>query len=188
MRGRCLKCGDDQELAKDSPRVVQHALPQLASPVEIEVPIRCTNCGHEVSTNIRFVATNKKVARASRMDDQPAAERRHGRIWGSHGKVSTFLNYPGVLVPGQGVLYPAHEGRLGAGHAIDRYGDPDLMAEFAAEYLKQYWVIVPKGRLPQTVSEMMPALNLLVNAAELAIKADLIRSGNDSGGHSLPTL
>ena len=75
------------------------------------------------------------------------------------------------------MLYPEHEGRLSAGHAIDRYGDPDLMAEFAAEYLKQYWVIVPKGRLPQTVSEMMPALNLLVNAAELAIKSDLIRSG-----------
>ena len=62
------------------------------------------------------------------------------------------------------------------------------MAEFAAEYLKQYWAIVPKGRLPETLSEMMPALNLLVNAAELAVKADLIRSGNDSGGHSLPTL
>ena len=86
------------------------------------------------------------------------------------------------------MLHPAHEGRLGAGRAIDRYGDPDLMAEFAVEYLKQYWAIVPKGRLPATVAEMMPALNLLVNAAELALKADLIRSVNDSGGHSLPKL
>ena len=188
MKGRCVKCGDDQELVKDSPRVVLHALTQLASPIEIEVPIRCTNCGREVGANVQFVATNKKVARLSRMDDQPAAERRHGRVWGPHGNVSTFLNYPGVLIPGQDVLYPAHEGRLSAGHAIDRYGDPDLMAEFAAEYLKQYWAIVPKGRLPQTLSEMMPALNLLVNAAELAMKADLIRSGNDSRGHSLPTL
>ena len=122
------------------------------------------------------------------MDGQPTAEKQHGHVWGLHRKVPTFLNYPGVLIPGQNVLYPAHEGRLSAGHAIDRYGDPDLMAEFAAEYLKQYWVIVPKGRLPQTVSQMMPALNLLVNAAELAMKADLIRSGHDSGGHSLPTL
>ena len=188
MRGRCFKCGDDQELVKDSARVVRHALPQLASPVEIEVPIRCTNCGREVGANVQFVVTNKEVSRLSRMDPQPAAEKRHGHVWRLHGKVSTFLNYPGVLIPGQNVLYPEHEGRLSAGHAIDRYGDPDLMAEFAAEYLKQYWVIVPKGRLPQTVSEMMPALNLLVNAAELAIKADLIRLGNDSGGHSLPTL
>ena len=98
------------------------------------------------------------------------------------------MDYPGVLIPGQNVLYPAHEGKLSTGHAIDRYGDPDLMAEFAVEYLKQYWAIVPKGRLPHSVSEMMPALNLLVNAAELAIKADLIRSGNDSDGHSLLTL
>ena len=188
MRGRCFKCGDDQELVKDSPRGVLHALTQLASPVEIEVPFRCTNCGREVGANVQFVATNKNVRPPSRMDGQPTAERRNGRVWGPGGKVSTFLNYPGVLIPGQDVLYPAHEGSLSAGHSIDRYGDPDLMAEFAAEYLKQYWVIVPKGRLPQNVSEMMPALNLLVNAAELAMKADLIRSGGDSGGHSLPTL
>ena len=62
------------------------------------------------------------------------------------------------------------------------------MAEFAAEYLKQYWVIVPKDRLPRTLTEMTPALNLLVNAAELAFKADLIRSGKDSGGHKLTML
>ena len=188
MRGRCFKCGDDQELVKDPQRVVLHALAQLASPVEIVVPIRCTNCGQEVSANIRILATNKKAPRPCRMDGQPAAERRHGHVLGGHGKVSTYLNYPGVLFPGQNVLYPAHEGRLSAGRAIDRYGDPDLMSEFAAEYLKQYWAIVPKGRLPKTVSEMMPALNLLVNAAELALKADLIRSGKESGGHSLPTL
>ena len=184
MRGRCFKCGDDQELVRDSPRQVLHALTQLASPLEIEVPIRCTNCGREVGANVQFVATNKNVHQPSRMDEQPAVERRHGTVWG--GTVS--LNYPGVLIPGQNVLYPTHEGRLSSGHSIDRYGDPDLMAEFSIEYLKQYRTIVPKGRLPHTVSEMMPALNLLVNAAELAMKADLIRSGNDSGGHSLPTL
>ena len=183
MRRRCFKCGDDQELVRDPPRVVLHALPQLCSPLEITVPIRCTRCGREVSTNVQFAATNKRVQRPSRIDEQPKAERRNGQVWGR-----TFLNYPGVLIPGQNVLHPAHEGRLSTGHAIDRYGDPDLMAEFAVEYLKQYRAIVPKGRLPHTVSEMMPALNLLVNAAEIAMKADLIRSGNDNGGHSLPTL
>ena len=188
MRGRCFKCGDDQEFVQDSPQMVRHALTQLSSPVEIKVPIRCTNCGREVSGSIQFVPTNERVSQPTQMDGQPSAERRHGLIWGSHGKVSTVLNYPGFLIPGQNVLYPSHEGRLSSGHAIDRYGDPDLMAEFAAQYLKQYWTIVPKGRLPQTVSEMMPALNLLVNAAELAMKADLVRSAYDSGGHSLPTL
>ena len=188
MRGRCSKCGDDQELVSGSPQRVLHALTQLASPLEIEVPIQCTNCGHEVGANVQFVATNKKVARPSRMDGQPAAERRRGLVWGLHRRGAPSMDYPGVLIPGQNVLYPAHEGKLSTGHAIDRYGDPDLMAEFAVEYLKQYCAIVPKGRLPETLSEMMPALNLLVNAVELAIKADLIRSGNDSDGHSLPTL
>ena len=188
MKGRCFKCGDDQEFVQDSPQMVRHALTQLSSPVEIRVPIRCTNCGREVSARIEFVPTNERVSQPTQMDGQPSAERRHGLIWGSHGKVSTVLNYPGFLIPGQNVLYPSHEGRLSSGHAIDRYGDPDLMAEFAAQYLKHYWTIVPRGRLPQTVSEMMPALNLLVNAAELAMKADLVRSGFNSGGHSLLTL
>ena len=85
-------------------------------------------------------------------------------------------------------MHPAHEGTLGAGRVIDQFGDPDLMAEFAVEYLKQYRAIVPQGRLPNSVSEIMPALNLLVNAAELAVKAHLIRSDKNSSGHSLPKL
>lgn len=50
------------------------------------------------------------------------------------------LNYSAVSPAGGTVLFPAHAGRLSGGHVIDQYGDPDLMAEFAAEYLKQYRV------------------------------------------------
>ena len=106
---------------------------------------------------------------------------------GSTGQPGRRCNNPGVLRAGENVLFPAHEGRLSSGHAIDRHGDPDLMAEFSAEYLKQYRAILPKGRLPRTVSEMMPALHLLMNAAELAIKADLIRSSKESRSHTLLT-
>ena len=60
MRGKCPNCRTEQELAKDPPRVVLHALPRLASPVEIEVPHRCTNCGREVGGSFQFAATNKK--------------------------------------------------------------------------------------------------------------------------------
>ena len=104
------------------------------------------------------------------------------------GQSGMAMHYPAVARPGEDVLFPVHEGAVGGGHAIDRHGDPDLMAEFAGEYLKQYRVIAPKGGLPQRLSEMMPALHLLVNATELALKADLIRSEKDSGGHSLVTL
>ena len=165
-----------------------HALPHLNSPIEVSVPIMCSNCGREVGSNVRFAATNKRVSPMESMQDQYTASQQLGKIWGYHGINSTFLNYPGALTPGRDILFPTHEGRLSTGHAIDRHGDPDLMAEFSVEYLKQYWAIVPKGRLPRTISEMMPALHLLVNATELALKADLIRSGKPSGGHSLPTL
>lgn len=144
-------------MVEGPPRVVLHALPQLASPVEIEVPHRCTKCGRKVGGTVQFTPTNKKVVLPPGMEGQPPAQSRHGHVHGLGGTTSTFLNYPGVCRSGQTLLFPSHEGRLSAGHAIDRYGDPDLMAEFAAQYLKQYWAIVPKGRLPQTVSEMMPA-------------------------------
>ena len=62
------------------------------------------------------------------------------------------------------------------------------MAGLSAEYLRQYWTIVPIGRLPQSMVEMMPALHLLTNAVELAFKVDLIRSGRRSGGHVLRNI
>ena len=188
MKGKCPRCREDQALVAQAPCVVLHALPQLKSPLEVTVPFTCPNCGCEVSSNIRFVATDKRVVSSGLMSGQPTPERRFGQLWGLYGRRSTHLTYSGVFAPGQNVLFPEHEGTLGGGHAIGRHGDPDLMAEFSAEYLKQYRVIVPKGRLPHTVSEMMPALHLLVNAAELAMKADLIRSDNESGGHSLAAL
>ena len=188
MRRRCYKCGDDQELVENTPRVLFHALPQLKSPVQIETSFTCPNCGREVCSNFRYVATDKQRVRFKATQGQPAAERRNGSIWGFDGTARTSLQYPGVLRAGENVLFPAHEGRLSSGHAIDRHGDPDLMAEFSAEYLKQYRAILPKGRLPRTVSEMMPALHLLMNAAELAIKADLIRSSKESRSHTLLTL
>ena len=188
MRRKCPNCRTEQEIVEGPPRAVLHALPQLASPLEIEVPHRCTKCGRKVGASVQFATTNKKVVLSPPMEGESAPEWRRGHVYGLGGTMSTFLNYPAVWSSGRSVLFPAHDGRLSAGHAIDRYGDPDLMAEFAAQYLKQYWTIVPKGRLPQTLSEMMPALNLLVNAAELAMKADLIRSGKESGRHALPSL
>ena len=64
-----------------------------------------------------------------------------------------------------------YEARIQTGTGVDQYGDPDLMTEFAKEYLKQHWVLLQPGRLPQTLVEVMPSLLLLVTAAELAMKA-----------------
>ena len=188
MKTRCHKCGTEQELVPNPQRHLLHALPELRSPLEVVDPFSCANCGSEISFNIRFVSTDKRFELAGTPQGEPSVERRNGRVWSIDGQSAMSVNYPAVSVPGSNVLFPVHEGRLGAGRSIDRYGNPDLMAEFSAEYLKQYRVIVPTGRLPQSMTEMMPALHLLVNAAELALKADLIRSGKPCGGHVLLNL
>ena len=134
-----------------------------------------------MSTDKRFVPTGPASGEA-------LAERRNGHVWSLDERSAISLNYPAVSLPGGTLLFPAHVGRLSGALVIDLHGNSDLMAEFAAEYLKQYRVLVPKGRLPQRMAEMMPALHLLLNAAELALKADLIRSGRPSDGHVLGSL
>ena len=75
-------------------------------------------------------------------------------------------------------MIPVGEANIQDGTMIDKFGDPDLMTDFAEEYLKQFWRLLPSGRLPLTVVEIMPALLLLVTAAELALKASWIRSNS----------
>ena len=188
MRGRCPRCGGEQELLSRPPRVLLHALPELRSPVEIVEPFACANCGYEVRTTVRYVSTDRPVGPPGTPENRPAAERRTGQVLSIDGRFAMFLQYPAVSAPGSNVLFPVHEGRLSGGLSIDRHGDPDLMAAFSAEYLKQYRAIVPKGRLPQSMVEMMPSLHLLMNAAELALKADLIRSDKLIVGHGLQDL
>ena len=71
---------------------------------------------------------------------------------------------------------------------VDQHGDPELMADFAEEYLRQFWILMPTGRLPHTLKEIMPALLLLFTATELALKAFWIRSGRQVTSHSLTDL
>ena len=188
MKAKCPKCGTEQELVPKPQRQLLHALPELRSPLEVVDPFACATCGSEIRLSYRFLPTDKLIALTGAAQGEPAAESRHGHVWSIDGQSAMSLNYPAVSVPGGNVLFPVNEGRLSAGRSIDRYGNPDLMAEFSAEYLKQYRAIVPKGRLPRSMTEMMPALHLLVNAAELALKADLIRSGKRCGAHVLRKL
>ena len=188
MRARCHSCGDEHDLIPMQQRRLLHMLPELRSPLEIVDPYACANCGREIRTQVRYVSTDKRFVPTGPPSGDALAERRMGHVWSLDGRSAMSLNYPAVSLPGGTVLFPAHEGRLSGALVIDQYGDPDLMSEFAAEYLKQYRVLVPKGRLPQRMTEMMPALHLLLNAAELALKADLIRSGRPSDGHVLGNL
>ena len=162
--------------------------PALKSPLEVVQPYACPACGCEVKSTVWMLPTDGARVRPRPMDDATGVVRRAATLMRFDGQSGMTMHYPAVIRPGEDILFPAHEGSFGGGHAIDRHGDPDLMAEFAGEYLKKYRAIVPKGGLPRRVSEMMRALHLLVNATELALKADLIRSETDSGGHSLESL
>ena len=164
--------------------MIRHALPQLASPVEEEIPLICTVCGYEGGHQYRWLPTDARELRVAQ--GSTVGGYRNGHIWSHDGRSIASLDYPGTLAGN--VLLPTHEGRLSHAKVVDRHGKPDLMAAFAVEYLKQYRAIMPEGRLPLTVSEMMPALHLLVVAAELALKAYLIRSGASTRGHDLRAL
>lgn len=186
VRGRCPRCREERELVPRAQRRTRHALPALLSPLEVVQPHACPVCGCEVKSTVWIAPTDASPVRARPVGGTQAVARR-GMLMRFDGS-GVSMDYPGVARDGEDTLFPAHEGALGAGRAIDRYGDPDQMAEFAAEYLKRSGAIMPEGGLPRRVSEMMPALHLLINAAELALKADLVRSEKDSGGHVLTTL
>jgi hypothetical protein len=118
-----------------------------------------------------------------------SAERQNAHIWEFTGSPPRpmSLQYPSILIDGR--LYPTSEGTVQDGTGIDRYGEPDMMARFAEEYLRQFWVLIPKGRLPGTLIEIMPSLLLLFTATELSLKAYLIRSETrPKRGHSLRSL
>ncbi len=184
---KCAQCGDELELVPKPRRARWHVIPECRFPLEIVNPFVCKACGCEVRYETQFRYTDGHIVLNEITQGQPAPapERKEFSIRDRDAS----LVYLGAFIPGSNLLFPVQEGRLQVrDNNIDQYGDPDLMVKFASEYLKQYWVIVPKGRLPQTMVEIAPALNLLVNAAELAMKADLVRSDELGRGHTLGTL
>ena len=111
MRGRCFKCGDDQELMRDSPREVLHALTQLASPLEIKVPIRCTKCGREVGANQMRSVTVHVVSKRSAADcESPHRSEDYPRSKTTHLAAVHLDPAPAVrLAPaldGEGLAWP----------------------------------------------------------------------------------
>ena len=105
----------------------------------------------------------------------------------SHGRGPT-LSYPAVFSAAEQVLFPTFEGTMQDGTVVDQHGDPELMADFAEEYLRQFWILMPTDRLPHTLKEIMPGLLLLFTATELALKAFWIRSSKQVASHALTDL
>ena len=175
-----------------------HMIPELRFPLEMQRQLICPKCGDESRYNQAFISTDGRVASTAlekgQFKDHQAFDG-HRMVW-IHGidgdTASSSLAYEAVSDSIGTALYPVCEGTLHDGGHPKDIGDPDRMAVVAGEYLKAYRTIVPKDGLPKSVSEMMPAVHVLVVAAELALKAYLIRSEKESPrrlkGHSLGHL
>ena len=192
MRGRCSQCGD-QELRLKSDYVFRVGIPWLARLLQREVNYACAVCDRGVKGSIQsFVDPRNHHLRVPITPDAESMpmERQYAMIHNSsasQGRGPT-LSYPAACSAVDQVLFPTFEGTMQDGTVVDQHGDPELMADFAEEYLRQFWILMPTGRLPHTLKEIMPGLLLLFTATELALKAFWIRSGKQVASHSLTDL
>ena len=184
MRRKCPTCGE-QELVRQSARLLRLGVPWLNNLAQVETSHACPSCGSEVTTVIQQFENMSPESPLDRRGDSDTVNQRH-LSW--RGVPGPFISLPGVVREGDRVFIPTFEGSIQEGGSIDRFGEPDLMAEMAEEYLRQFWVLMPKGRFPSSLKEVMPALLLLFVSAELALKAFLIRSGRPTPGHDLSML
>ena len=182
MRGNCWKCGK-QELLRKPTEFFRLGLPWLNNLAQVEVPYKCPNCGNEVTRHIRN-SHDSHPRTSLRLDGKSGAVDSKSISWFG----MPALTMTGVVRQQDRVFIPNSEGRLQDGSGVDQFGNPDLMAEMAAEYLRQFWTLLPDARLPDTLRELMPALLLLVTSAELVLKAFGVRAERPSRGHSLTEL
>ena len=175
----CPKCGN-QDLRPDPISRFRLGIPHLSELQQDVVILSCRPC----RSSFQFPIQGRNRPGFSHImhvgnDDKPEPDGlRRGHIFLRSDTGSRFasVDYGFVHSGEQGVLWPVREARIQTGAAVDQYGDPDLMADFAKEYLQQHRVLLQPGRLPQTLVEVMPSLLLLVTAAELALKAFILRS------------
>ena len=181
MRAKCPRCGE--ELVTQPSRVFRIGIPWLNKLFQVETPHKCPHCDTEVRTNIQTFDNGLPSA--------PLVSPKHLRDTEPtllHWYQQPFLAFHGVVRSSDRVFLPTSEGRIGRGDVIDRFGDPDLMAEIAKEYLRQFWALLPDGRFPGSLQELLPPLLLLMTSTEQALKAFWIRSGRTTREHSLPVL
>ena len=183
----CDKCNDTKLIA--TTKVFRFGVRSLKSLVVEQREYLCPRCGRwsiwkAFSDDSPIVNT---VGAHTRTGDD---RRRHVMLStlpaDRKGRVS--VEFPAIYQNGRSVLLPTSEGNVQDGTIIDRHGDPDLMLEFAEQYLKLYDAAMPAGRLPDSLVEILTALHLLVTAAELGFKAYLTRDGKNASGHSLQRL
>ena len=188
----CQKCGNE-DLRLDPISRFRLGIPHLSELQQAVIVLSCRPC----RSKFQFLIQGRNRPSFSHFmdvgnDGKPGPNglrRGHISLWSDTSSRHASVDYGFVHSGEQGVLWPLHEASIQAGTAIDRHGDPDLMAGFAKEYLKQHRALLQPGRLPQTLVEVMPSLLLLVTAAELVLKAFILRSkGEQPRTHDLVEL
>ena len=191
IRDKCLRCGD-QEFRVESDYIFRLAVPWLSSFLQIEVEYACSACGavRKWSPTLFDLGDGHLTISLRPPSDADVVKNKHPRV--SHrtsGGDCISIDYPAVFRDGEKVLFPTSEGNVQDTTVVYRYGAPDLMVEFAEEYLQQFRALMPTGRLPGNLKEVMPALLLLVAVTELAVKDLWIRSKKPlKTSHSLVDL
>ena len=193
VKGKCVRCGE-QLLENRYAKAYRIGIPWLSSLLKVKASYICPICNREASWREELYEDGGRfkvrdfcgipVEDSNR--ETSLAQFFQKSIEGSF----VSLNYPSVPSSTDNSLLPRFEGTIQDGKVIDQHGDPDLMARFASEYLRQFWMLMPSGRLPASIMETMPALLLLYTATELALKAFWIRSDKAPKGqqHSLVGL
>ena len=189
----CPKCGNE-DLRFDPISRFSLGIPHLGDLKQAVVVLSCQPCRSDFQFRIQAGRNRPSFSHFLHVWDDGKHEmdglrRGHISVWADTSSRRAFVDYDFAHRDEQIVLWPMHEARIQTGTGVDQYGDPDLMADFAREYLKQHWVLMQPGRLPQTLVEVMPSILLLVTAAELAMKAFALRSnGEQPRTHDLVEL
>ena len=159
MDRKCHYCGH-QEFVPGALRVYCYAIAALGWPVEVKRPHACADCGREIWTEVSV-----RTGAPSRVAAAEGSESVSGRriepmlamISGNDLGRSATVQYAGVCLSDSRAVLPKGEGTIQDGTVVNKYGDPELMARFAEHYLAAHRAVMPSGRVPESVVEMMPA-------------------------------
>ena len=157
----------------------RHEVAALGRPLQREQTYVCGNCGWALESGanhpgaIPFPAGGAGARKAHPMRTLVMFRDNAGGL--------ANVGYAAVRVADTRQVLPKREGTIQDGTVVDQYGDPELMARFAVQYMEAFRAVMPYGRTPTSLVETMPALHLLVMAVELVLKADLMRSGKNPG-------
>ena len=187
MNPVCDTCHDTELIA--TTKAFQYGVRSLKRLVVEQREYLCPRCGQ--CTIEKAFSDDRPVVDTGRVSTRTGdVRRRHVMLSNLSGDVKdrVSVQFPAIYQNDRNVLLPTFEGNVQDGTVIDRHGDPDLMLEFAEQYLKLYNAAMPTGRLPDSLVETLAALHLLVTAAELGFKACLTRDGKNASGHSLQQL